>query len=389
MLRWPSVEAWWKPIAENEKYPLWLRRAALNELYELVFNATFWEAGLVDSTTPAAPGGPRLGAEIPGTHLFYFIDAGSGGAAANEMDMDSAGYLAYTKLFPNIELGRIRAWLQLVKQNPIGRVPQQILPGSGPYISATAGIQGEPADSPNIFGEPPPDTDDLGALFDPSGGNSFRDCAHKLIHRTFALYRETGDDGLAAYAYPTMLKALRRMYFFRPPGSHLPMDPPSNNPPNTMDQIPVDGHGIYNCMLHLLSLQILSTLTPKAIELGVPEATPAVQAEMDTELAAAKAEFETIFWNPTTGRYRFCDGTGGITGRVGRIFRNLQGRAATGRGASWTRSTPKPSQPSSDCPISSTSNGPGPTGTTPSTHSWPQRTPTETSPVRPPCWTRT
>ena len=95
-----SVEAWWKPIAENENYPLSLRRAALNELYELVFNATFWEAGLVDSTTPAAPGGPRLGAEIPETHLFYFIDAGSGGAAANEMDMDSAGYLAYTKLSP-------------------------------------------------------------------------------------------------------------------------------------------------------------------------------------------------------------------------------------------------------------------------------------------------
>ena len=119
-----------------------------------------------------------------------------------------------------------------------------------------------------------------------------------------------------------MLKALRRMYFFRPPGSHLPMDPPSNNPPNTMDQIPVDGHGIYNCMLHLLSLQILSTLTPTAMELGVPEATAAVQTEMDTELAAAKAEFETIFWNPATGRYRFCDGTGGITGRVGQIFRN-------------------------------------------------------------------
>jgi hypothetical protein len=44
--------------------------------------------------------------------------------------------------------------------------------------------------------------------------------------------------------------------------------------------------------------------------------------EIDTELAAAKAEFETIFWNPTTGRYRFCDSTGGITGRTGDIFGN-------------------------------------------------------------------
>ena len=42
-----SVEAWWKPIAENERFPAWLRTAALNELYHLVFNASFWEAGLV------------------------------------------------------------------------------------------------------------------------------------------------------------------------------------------------------------------------------------------------------------------------------------------------------------------------------------------------------
>jgi hypothetical protein len=66
----------------------------------------------------------------------------------------------------------------------------------------------------------------------------------------------------------------------------------------------------------------MSTLTPKAMALGVAEATAAVQTEMDTELTAGQAEFETIFWNPTTGRYRFCDGTGGITGRTGRIFNN-------------------------------------------------------------------
>lgn len=45
-----------------------------------------------------------------------------------------------------------------------------------------------------------------------------------------------------------------------------------------------------------------------------------MQATIDQELAAAKAEFETRFWNPTTGRNRFCDGIGGITGRHGTIF---------------------------------------------------------------------
>lgn len=316
-----AVEAWWKPIAENPKYPVWLRKAALNELFGMVFNASFWEAGLVSNTITPAPGGPRLGAEIPGTHLFYTIDAGSGGAPANEMDVDSFGYLLYTKLFPNIELGRLRAWLQLTKQDRWGRVPQQIMFDTGPFINATGANQGAPsATSEPIFGAPPAGTNDLGALFDPAGGDAFRDCFHKLIYRVYALYQETGDKSLLTYGYPQMLRTLKHSQFFRPPGSHLPADPPSNNPPSTYDQLLVNGHGIYNCQLYLLSLQIVSTLTPKARALGVPEATPAVQKEIDTELAAAKEEFEEIFWNPETGRYRYCDGTGGIDGRTGDIF---------------------------------------------------------------------
>ncbi|MFD3308635.1 GH116 family glycosyl-hydrolase [Streptomyces sp. NPDC058656] len=316
-----AVESWWKPIAENPKYPVWLRKAALNELFGMVFSASFWEAGLVSNTITPAAGGPRLGAEIPGTHLFYTIDAGSGGAGANEMDVDSFGYLLYTKLFPNLELGRLRAWLQLTKQDRWGRVPQQIMFDTGPYISATAANQGAPsATSEPVFGAPPAGTDDLGALFDPAGGDAFRDCFHKLIYRVYALYKETGDKSLLTYGYPQMLRTLKHSQFFRPPGSHLPADPPSNNPPNTYDQLLVNGHGIYNCQLYVLSLQILSTLTPKARTLGIPEATASVQKEIDTELSAAKEEFERIFWNPETGRYRYCDGTGGIEGRTGDIF---------------------------------------------------------------------
>jgi uncharacterized protein (DUF608 family) len=288
----------------------------------MVFNASFWEAGLVSSTFQPSTT-PRLGAQVKGTHLFYTIDAGSGGAAANEMDVDSAGYVVYTKLFPNVEIGRLRAWLQLTAQDQYGRVPQQITAGTGPYLSATVADQGAPsATSPPVFGAPPAGTTDLGKLFDPAGGDSFRDCFHKLIYRAYALYKSTGDESLLRYAYPPMLKALHHSQFFRPPGSHLPADPPSNNPPNTWDQIPVNGHGIYNSQLYLLSLQILATVTPTARALGVPEATRAVQADIETELAAAKAEFEHVFWNPATGRYRFCDGTGGIGDRTGNIQGN-------------------------------------------------------------------
>jgi uncharacterized protein (DUF608 family) len=322
-----AVEAWWKPIAENRQVPVWLRKASLNELYHMIFNGSFWESGLVSSTMPmrVADGTlPRLGSVIPGTHIYFHTDGGGGGANTNEVDMDSSGYLVFAKLFRSLELGRVRPLLQMVRQNPIGigRVIQQTGKENGPYIAQTASFQRMPADTPPTQGVPPANSTDLGELFDPKGGDSFRDCPHKLIFRSYALIKFHHDDDLLKFAYAPMLRALEYTQFFRPAGSHLPMDPPSNNPPNTMDQAVVDGHGIYNCGLYLLSLQILSTITARAARLGVAEATTQVQRALDTELAAAKAEFERIFWNPVTGRYRYCDGIGGIAGRTG----NIRGR---------------------------------------------------------------
>jgi non-lysosomal glucosylceramidase len=322
-----AVESWWTPIAENPQVPAWLRKASLNELYHTIFNTSFWESGLVSNTIPLAPGGPRLGSAIPGTHLAFTIDGGGGGAGANEMDVDSSGYLAYAKLFRSMEVGRVLPHLQMIRQNPIGigRVPQQVLPHTGPYIGQTASFQNLPATKPPSMGEPPPaPSKDLGELFADRAGDPFRDCPHKLIYRTYALITFYDDDDLLKYAYAPLMKALEYVQFFRPAGSHLPTDPPSNNPPNTMDQVPVNGHGIYNCGLYLLSLQILSTLTPQAARLGVAEATPQVRAALEQELAAAKEEFERIFWNPATGRYRFCDGTGGIGDRTGRIWNRFK-----------------------------------------------------------------
>jgi uncharacterized protein (DUF608 family) len=328
-----AVEEWWKPIAENREVPVWLRKASLNELYHVTFNGSFWESGLVSNSMPmsVAEGTfPRLGSTIPDTHIYFHTDGGGGGAETNEVDMDSSGYLCFTKLFRSMELGQIRPLLQMVRQNPIGigRVIQQTFKSTGPYITQTASFQRMPATMPPIPGSPPAGTKDLGELFEPSGGDSFRDCPHKLIYRTYALIKFYDDNDLLVYGYAPMLKALQYSQIFRPEGSHLPTDPPSNNPPNTMDQAVVNGHGIYNCGLYLLSLQILSTITSKAARLGVREATLQIQSMLDRELVAAKKEFERIFWNPQTGRYRFCDGTGGIGDRTGKIWNRFKPVAA-------------------------------------------------------------
>ncbi len=318
-----AVESWWNPIALNTAVPAWLRKASLNELYHMTFNGALWESGLVSTNLAGSVtngNSPRWGTDIPGTHIYYHRDGGNGGTPQNEMDMDSAGWLAFSKLFRGMERGFILPYLQGIRQNPlgIGRTAQQTTTGNGPYITATMSHQGQTVNTPPVMGVAPAGSD-LGALFAATGGDSFRDCPHKLIFRTYGLIKFYNDDDLLKYAYPMMLRALTYSQFFRPTGSHLPMDPPSNNPPNTIDQSPVDGHGIYNCGLYLLSLQIMSTITAKAGSLGVAEATAAQQTAIDTELGLAKAEFETVFWNPTTGRYRYCDGIGGIQGKTGVI----------------------------------------------------------------------
>ncbi|MBL7493302.1 hypothetical protein I6A60_17105 [Frankia sp. AgB1.9] len=311
-----AVENWWTPIASSSRYPVWLRKAALNELYQMVFMTSFWESGLVKTTQQLAAGGPRLGSEIPGLHLFGTINCSSGGdTAAEEMDVDSYGYLSYTKLFPNLERGRVLAWLQSIEQSPYGAIPENIPFTSGPYLSRQAVTGMQPPQQGNL----PTAPTGLG-----TGGDFYRDCPHKVIYRAYALYKQTQDATLVTYGFAPMLKTLKYTQAFRLVGSHLPLDPPSESAANTYDQVPVDGHGIYNSQLYLLSLQILVTLAPIARKLGVAEASVDTQHALEQELSLAKAEFEKTFWNPATRRYRFCDGTGGIAGREGTRFNTFK-----------------------------------------------------------------
>jgi hypothetical protein len=81
-------------------------------------------------------------------------------------------------------------------------------------------------------------------------------------------------------------------------GHHLPSDPPLfSNPFNIVPQGP--GRALYNSELYLLALTV-------AIATG--ETLHADRAYVDglrADLAAAKQEFETLFWDPEKKHYRF------------------------------------------------------------------------------------
>ncbi|MBL7490813.1 hypothetical protein I6A62_22620 [Frankia sp. AgW1.1] len=283
-----AVESWWSPIANNAAYPTALRTASLNQLYQLVFNSSFWEGGLVSNKVPPT-GGRRIGAAKPGTHLFDTVDSTAPLTAdssfalvnnSNEMDVDSYGYLAYDLLFPNLERDRLRAENEATMLDPYSdpRI-YTVTATSDPFVSWTT------TDPPT------------------PGKTQFADIPSKLVYRDYAYALINHGDGFLREAYPAMVKNLKKLQGLVPADSFLPL--PSRDFANTYDVIPTNGVDVYDSELYLLSLEIV-------IKSGQQLSRPASElAPLQGDLNNAKAEFETTFWDPVHQYYRYTPGPTG------------------------------------------------------------------------------
>jgi uncharacterized protein (DUF608 family) len=276
-----AVDRWWSPIATNPSYPSVLRTAALNQLSQLVFSDSFWEGGLV-SNTVAPTGGVRLGTLVPGTHLFDNVSSNAGLTGnpssglnnANELDVDSYGYLAYNLLFPSLERDRLRAVAEAVMVDPSGNPGKDVFSVSGdPFVKWTEGT--------------PPDP----------GSSAFIDIPSKVIYRLYAYATLNHDQAFLRATYPAMRKSLTYLQGLIKPGASLPSSPALQA--NTYDIIPTNGLDVYDSELYLLSLEAVI----KANEtLG---GSSSDRATLVSDLAKAKASFEATFWDQQHGYYRY------------------------------------------------------------------------------------
>ena len=281
-----AVRRWWAPIAYNRSYPTFLRAAALNQLYQIVFNSAFWEGGLVSNEVPPT-GGARLGTSIPDTHVFNTADSTAAWSTdssfapvnnANEMDVDTYGYLAYDLLFPNLERGRMAALAQAIMADSNG------YPGHNPlYV-----VSGNPLVTWTESAKPAP------------GAARFIDIPSKNILRLYAYARLAHADRFLRYAYPAMVRSLDYLRNTIQPGTYLPRSAPVFA--NTYDVIPVKGYDVYDCELYLLSLEIV-------IDTGERLGRPAASlSALKRDLSRAKSEFEQLFWDPVHHVYRYTPG---------------------------------------------------------------------------------
>lgn len=294
-----AVESWWKPIATEEAYPPILRTAALNQLYSIVFNDSFWEGGLVSNALKPSLG-KRAGISVPGLHLFATVDSGAGNNAGNSLDVNSYDYLSYNLLFPNLERDRLIGFSEALENAPH-------------YTDIAADIKSGPF---VIF-------KDLPACA--AGKDNFIDIPSKFIARAYAYSYLNHDETFLRRLYPAMLKAFHCLENEVPAGKHLPVaaemgrlensqsDAVNKRPrvfdfqrdfkllkwPNTFDTIFTSGPDSYDSELYLLSLEVM-------IETGRRlGANPSEIGALNQKLTDAKTEFENTFWNDKQGFYAY------------------------------------------------------------------------------------
>ena len=293
-----AVLNWWQPVVNESAYPTVLRTAALNQLYSLVFNNSFWEGGLVSNEFKPTFG-KRAGIDKPGLHLFANLDGGAGNNVGNSIDVNSYNYRSYNLLFPSLEKDRLYAFAEAEMDAPNWTDAITDM-SDGPFVS----FRDLPACAP--------------------GKTNFIDIPSKLIYRYYAAARMSGDDQFLHDTYPAMRKALSCLQNTIPAGKHLPtaaelgvqtpeqaggivrrpttLDPQKLHFANTFDAIPVHGPDIYDSELYLLALEVFIDTSKRLNEPST------VTDSLNEDLQKARSEFELTFWDPDNQFYIYTPG---------------------------------------------------------------------------------
>jgi uncharacterized protein (DUF608 family) len=214
-------------------------------------------------------------------------------------EVGTYSYLAYSQAFPTIERDRLRAKVEQILADPYGDTypdpgmtsstnPADWANGGDPYITQTASVPSAP------------------------GTVWFMDKPGELIYRFYDYARRHNDPEFLKSAYPAMRKILGYVEGTIPAGSHLPEPPSMLNPSpnlksplpfsNTYDIIPVNKVDAYTSQLYLLGLEATIATAQKV------GGDPATIAGWKSDLAQAKAEYESVFWDEAHGYYRYTPG---------------------------------------------------------------------------------
>lgn len=279
-----AVDDWWRPIVEDNAYPVWLRTAALNELYYDIFGGVFWENGCITRPKTVGVGG----------NLYFDLETDIYQDCAS---LDVRHYEArhLLELFPSIERDLLLGWGELVMRDRHARTPHDVgSPVNDPWfvVNEYGGTDIVGTFSSPIPEDPIPETNPVDWL----------DLPPKFVQEAYAYWSYTGDNDFAQTIYPAVIRAMEHLMTLDADGDGIP-DPPTVGPMErryctTFDNIPMKGAAIY-----------VAGLT-----IGACEATRAFahvfgsaadETRWKNAAAKARTSTESILWSETDGYYHF------------------------------------------------------------------------------------
>jgi len=261
-----AVDGWWRKIADETAYPLWLRQAALNELYYDLFGGVFWENRCLSKPK-------RFGAR-PGQHL-YFTHEATVYRDAETIDVSYYQARHMIEMFPTIQRDVLLGWADMIMDDPLGRTPHDA--GSpmndpwfiyGQYYSTSPGMR-------------PPDM-------------NWKDNPSRFVQEAHACWKYTGDNQFLREVYPAAKRTLAYLATTDKNGNGLPE---STGGDTSYDAFSLRGESTYVSGLYLGALLAMSEM---ARAVG-----KAAEAEHYQDLAdAGRAQAEKLLWVDQPGYYK-------------------------------------------------------------------------------------
>jgi non-lysosomal glucosylceramidase len=261
-----AIDGWWKKVADEPAYPLWLRQAALNELYYDLFGGVFWENRCLSK--------PKKFGARPGQHLYFSHEAA---VYRDAETLDVRHYEArhMLVLFPTIERDVLLGWADFIMDDPLGRTPHDAgSPMNDPWF-----VYGQySSTSPGL--KPP--------------SMHWKDLPSRFVQEAHAYWKYTGDDKFLREVYPAAKKTLAYLATFDKNGNGLPE---STGADTSYDALSLKGASTYVAGLYIGALEAMNEM---ALATG-----ETADARLYAALAAkARAQAEAVLWVEDEGYYK-------------------------------------------------------------------------------------
>ena len=261
-----GIDAWWSVVANDAQYPLWLRSAALNELYYDVFGGVFWENGCISK--------PKVYGARPDQHLYFTLETD---VFRDCESMDVRHYEArhLLELFPTIERDVLLGWADMVAADPLGRTPHDAgSPVDDPWFAVSQY-------SATRAGLAPLKVDWL-------------DLPAKFVQQAHAYWAYTGDNAFGAEVYPALSRTMTKLL-------SLDLDhdgiPDAHGWCTTYDDVIMDGAAIY---VAALFIGVCEAMSDFALAFDADD----VAQQWSTAADTARASAEALLWVQSEGYYR-------------------------------------------------------------------------------------